>query len=290
EVAKTATADYGAASLAGQSGNVAGFPTPQSQTELAYIDIIEGALAWRLWGSLGWQDIKQRYRRSKIGPFWVTISMGMMIGGMGFLYADLFHTDVHSYLPFLTVGMILWGLIGPLANENCTAFIDGEGIIKQVKLPLSVHVYRVIWRNLIIFGHNFVIFIPVAVIFKIWPGWSILMAIPALLLVCINGVWVGLLWGVISARFRDVPQIIGSLMQIVFFMTPIMWFPSALAGHQWLLKANPFYVFVAMVRQPLLGGGASIHLWPWALAVTASGWALAFLLYRRCRWRIAYWL
>lgn len=265
-------------------------PVPLSHTRLAALDIIEGALAWRLWGSLGWQDIRQRYRRSKIGPFWVTLSMGVMIGGMGFLYADLFHTDVHTYLPYLTVGLIFWGLIGPLVTENCNAFIDGEGIIKHVKLPLSLHVYRVVWRNLIILGHNFLIWILVALVFKVWPGWGGLLAIPGLLIICINGVSAGLLWGVISARFRDVPQIVGSVMQIAFFMTPIMWQPSAVSGHQLFLKLNPFSYFVDLVRQPLLDGESNIESWKWALTITAVGWIVAFLMYRRCRWRIAYWL
>lgn len=291
---QTASADDNASSATGlgtPSSAAECSSVPISQTKLAVIDILEGALSWRLWGSLGWQDIRQRYRRSKIGPFWVTLSMGVMIAGMGVLYADLFHTDVQTYLPYLTVGFIVWGLIGPLVTENCNAFIDGEGIIKQVKLPLSLHVYRVVWRNLIIFAHNFVIFILVAMLFKIWPSWSSLMAIPGLLLICLNGVWIGLLWGPISARFRDVPQTIASVMQIAFFMTPIMWQPSAVPGREWFLAINPFYYFVSLFRDPLLGNEtASIHLWGWAFAITVFGWIITFFMYRRCRWRIAYWL
>lgn len=274
-----------------QPADAAGMLATPSQTRLVVLDIVEGALAWRLWGSLGWQDIRQRYRRSKIGPFWVTLSMGIMIASMGVLYADLFHTDIHTYLPYLTVGFLVWGLISPLVIENCNAFIDGEGIIKQVKLPLSLHVFRVVWRNLIIFGHNFVIFILVSVLFEVRPSWSSLMAIPALLLICLNGVWIGLLWGPISARFRDVPQTIASVMQIAFFMTPIMWQPSAVPGRAWVLEFNPFYYFVTLVRGPLLGGEAEgVHLWRWALVITALGWIITFFMYRRCRWRIAYWL
>lgn len=290
EVTQAGSTDASVMLAAAASRKAARHQTPLSQTRLAAIDIVDGALAWRLWSSLGWQDIKKRYRRSKIGPFWVTISMGVMIAGMGVLYADLFHTDVHSYLPYLTVGMIVWGLIGPLVNENCNAFIDGEGIIKQVRLPLSLHVYRVVWRNLIIFAHNFVIFVLVAVLFRIWPGWAGLLVIPGLLMICINGVWVGLLWGIISARFRDVPQIVGSMMQIVFFMTPIMWYPSAVAGREWFLKINPFYYFMELVREPLLGSDSNIHLWRSAALITVCGWSLAFLMYRVYRRRIAYWL
>lgn len=266
------------------------FPVLPSQTRLAAVDILEGALAWKLWGSLGWQDIRQRYRRSTIGPFWVTLSMGVMIAGMGFLFADLFHTKIHSYLPFLTIGMIVWNMISPVVNEGCTAFIDGESIIKQVKLPISLHAYRAVWRNLIIFGHNFVVFIVVAVVFRIWPNWSSLLAVPGLLIICVNGVWVGLLWGTISARFRDVPQIVASVMQIAFFMTPIMWQVSSVSGPKWFLKINPFFYFVELVRQPLLGEGATIQLWLWALVITLCGWIVTFLVYRRYRWRIAYWL
>lgn len=265
-------------------------PVPVSQEMLALRDIWEGARAWRLWMLLGWQDIRQRYRRSKIGPFWVTVSMGAMIGGMAFLYAGLFHTDVQEYLPALTLGFIIWGLIGTTVTENCRAFIDGESIIKQVRLPLSLHVYRVIWRNLIIFGHNVVIYIIVAVVFGIWPGWTGLFALPGLALICLNGVWVGILLGVLSARFRDVPQIIASVIQIAFFLTPIIWQPQSLPDRQWILEFNPFYYFVELARQPLLGQGSSMHIWGGALATTACGSLLAFLLYSRCRRRIAYWL
>jgi ABC-type polysaccharide/polyol phosphate export permease len=239
---------------------------------------------------LGSQDIRQRYRRSKIGPFWVTLSMGAMIGGMAFLFAGLFHTDVHVYLPTLTLGLIIWGLIGSILTEGCRAFIDAQSVIKQVQLPLSLHVYRLVWRNLIIFAHNFAIFIIVAVFFRIWPGWTGLLAVPGLALICFNGIWVGVLLGVVSARFRDVPQIIGSVVQIAFFLTPIMWQPESLTDHRWILKVNPFYYFVELVRWPLLGQAAGMHVWAGALATTACGSLLAFLLYSRCRRRIAYWL
>jgi ABC-2 type transport system permease protein/lipopolysaccharide transport system permease protein len=114
--------------------------------------------------------------------------------------------------------------------------------------------------------------------------------VPGLALVCFNGIWVGILLGVVSARFRDVPQIIGSVVQIAFFLTPIIWQPQSLTGHQWILKVNPFYYFVELIRWPLLGAEAGMHVWAGALATTVCGSLLAFLLYSRCRRRIAYWL
>ena len=264
-------------------------PVP-SQTALAFLDIVAGARAPNLWRVLGWQDIRQRYRRSKLGPFWLTISTGVLVGSLGVLYAALFKVEVANYLPFVAVGFLVWGLVSGLINDGCAAFIGAGTIIKQVELPLSVHVYRVVWRNLIIFAHNAVIFVIVAVVFSIWPGWTGLLAVPGLVLLCLNGVWIGLLLGLVSARFRDVPQIAASVTQVAFFLTPIIWKPELLPDRAMVLDLNPFFHFVEVVRAPLLGHAPEIASWLATLGITLGGGLVTFVMYRRYRWRIAYWV
>ena len=265
-------------------------PLPPSQTALALRDVAEGARAFRLWGMLGWQDVRQRYRRSTLGPFWLTISMGALVGGLGVLYAGLFRMDVADYLPFVAAGLILWGLISGLITEGSAAFIGAEGIIKQVNLPLSVHVYRVVWRNFIVFAHNVVIYVAAAVFFSIQPGWTGLLVLPGLALLCLNGVWVGLLLGLISARFRDVPQIAASIVQVAFFLTPIIWKPELLPERAFILDLNPFFHLLELVRAPLLGQAPGLVSWLAASGITLGGWLVTLVMYRRYRWRIAYWV
>ena len=118
-------------------------PTP-SRASQAVVDIVGGMRDYHLWGLLAWQDIRQRYRRSTIGPFWLTISMGALVGGLGMLYAGLFRLQIADYLPFVAAGFVLWGFVSGVINEGCTAFIDAAAIIKQMRLPLSVHVFRVV--------------------------------------------------------------------------------------------------------------------------------------------------
>ena len=264
-------------------------PLPPSQTALALQDVVEGACAFRLWGMLGWQDVRQRYRRSTLGPFWLTISMGALVGGLGVLYAGLFRMDVADYLPFVAAGLIIWGLLSGLITEGCAAFIGAEGIIKQVNLPLSVHVYRVVWRNLIVFAHNVAIYVAAAVIFSIQPGWTGLLVLPGLALLCLNGVWMGLLFGLVSARFRDVPQIVASVVQVAFFLTPIIWKPELLPDRAFVLELNPFFHLVELVRAPSLGQAPGLVSWFAAVGITLGGWLVTLLMYRRYRWRIAYW-
>ena len=265
-------------------------PPPPSETVLALRDIAEGARAFRLWGSLGWLDIRQRYRRSTLGPFWLTISMGALVGGLGMLYAGLFRMDVADYLPFVAAGLILWGLISGLITEGCEAFIRAEDLIKQVNTPLSVHVYRVVWRNVIVFAHNVVIYVAAAVWFSIQPGWAGLLILPGLALLCLNGVWMGLLLGLVSARFRDVPQIAASVVQLAFFLTPIIWKPELLPERAFILNLNPFFHLLELVRAPALGQAPGLVSWLAVAGITLGGWLVTLLMHRRYRWRIAYWV
>src|SRR5580704_7618791 len=134
------------------------------------LDVYRGFRAAPLWLLLGWSDIRLRYRRSVLGPFWITISMAVLIIVLGFVYSKIFHTDIRTYLPYLALGFIVWGFITSSTNESCGAFGDSERIIKQVGIPLSVFVFRVIWRNFIVFLHTIILVIPIWLIFRIAPN------------------------------------------------------------------------------------------------------------------------
>ena len=265
-------------------------PVRRSQTALAVLDIVNGGRAAHLWGMLGWQDIRRRYRRSLLGPFWLTISMGLLVAALGTLYGSLLRVEIAEYVPHLALGFIVWSMISGLVTESCTAFTEAESIIKQTDLPLSVHVYRMVWRNAIILIHNAAIFVVVAFVFSIWPGWTGLLALPGIALLCLSGAWVGLLLGTVCARFRDVPPIVTSVMRIAFFVTPIIWMPKLVPGRAALMEFNPFFHYVELVRAPLLGNAPGLVSWLAVSGITIGGWIATFLLLRRFRSRIAYWI
>ena len=268
-------------------------PRVSSQTSLALLDIVEGARARYLWGMLGWQDIRRRYRRSVLGPFWLTISMGVLVAALGTLYGALLRVEAAEYVPYLALGFIVWTLISGMITDGCSVFVSAESVIKQTNVPLSVHVYRMVWRHFLILLHNSAIFIVVLVLFSIRPGWTALLALPGMILLCLNGIWVGLLLGIVSARFRDVPPIVSSLVRIAFFVTPIIWMPELMPSRATMLALvldlNPFFHFVELVRAPLLGQAAA-GSWIAAAGMTLGGWVVTFALFRHYRRRIAYWV
>lgn len=256
----------------------------------AFADLKAGLSLWRLWMLLGWNDILQKYRRSLLGPFWMTASMATMVIALGFLYAELFKTPIDDFLPFLCVGLLVWGYISSFLVEGGGLFTGSESYIKQVSLPYSVYVFRSSWSKLIIFAHNFIIYLGVLLYFQIWPGAAALLAIPGLLLLTINGALLSLLIGMVSSRFRDIPQLVGSVVQIVFFITPIMWKPELLQHRSYIATFNPFFQMMELVRAPLLGSIPSLETYISVLAITVVNFVVVGVFFVRFRSRIAYWV
>ena len=253
-------------------------------------DLARGARMTTLWGRLGWQDVRRRYRRTALGPWWITISTGLTVALLATLYGGLFRLPVEGHLPHVAAGLVVWVLLSGLVTEGCAVFVQARGIVLHINLPLSLHVYRMVWRNLLASSHNAALLPVVALGCGVWPGSTGLLAVPGLVAVCVNGAWLALVCGTLTARFRDVPIIVGSVMRVAFLATPIIWTPALLPGRAWVLEFNPFHHLLEVVRAPLLGEVPAPGSWVAVGTMTVAGWAGALALYVRCRGRIAYWL
>lgn len=269
--------------------NVSRIPAPNPALA-AWGDLRDGVSQSWMWTSLAIQDIRLRYRGSVLGPFWLTLSSIIMVAAMGVIYARLFNMPPATYLPYLALGIIIWQFVSSLFSDGCQAFLAAESIIQQVPVPFSIHAYRVVFRNLIIFAHNAVI-VPIGfVLFQLPITWRVLEVIPGLALVVINGVWVALLLGMISARFRDIPPIVLNILQVMFFVTPIIWPISALGDLRWMAELNPAFAAIDVIRAPLLGVPTAPFSWSLLIATTLIGCLGTFVFFTRFRTRIVYWI
>jgi lipopolysaccharide transport system permease protein len=267
-----------------------GDPSFAMRNRLAVRDIRQGARLLLLAWTLGWLDIRLRYRGSMLGPLWLTLSTGIMVGALGYLYAGIFHTDIHSYLPFLALSLVLWAFLNSSVSESCTAFTESEGIVRAVRMPFFLFAMRMLIRNVLVLAHNILVIAVVYVVFQVWPGWHALLATPGLLLWGIDCLALVLLLGTFCARFRDILPIVASVMQIAFFITPILWKPEQLGRAQALLPFNPFFDLLEIVRAPLLGMLPGTDIWLGAGLYSLVLWGLAWSLFTRARGRIAFWI
>ena len=165
-------------------------------------------------------------------------------------------------------------------------------MIKQLPIPLFVHILRVLWRNLLILAHNILILPLVLLVVGKGIGLEALLAILGLLLVALCLSWLAFLFAMLCARYRDLAQIVASVLQVAFYVTPIIWMPSVLLDRMGatFLKFNPFYHLLDVIRAPLLGVVPSLTSWLVVLVVAIVGWGFTLLVFSRLRHRVAYWL
>jgi ABC-type polysaccharide/polyol phosphate export permease len=246
---------------------------------------------WRLWMHLGLNDIAKQYRRSFLGPVWITLNTGIFIVAFSLIGAQLFKQDVNAYLAYFATGYIFFTFFSAVVTEGCAAFTGAESYLKQGSVPKLTFVMRVIVRDLVMLGHNAIIIVGAL----LWLGSIGQVRLGSLLFglaMCIVAAFfiIGIL-GTVAARFRDIPMMVTSAMQVLFFLTPVMWRPEQLTERgKWLVVLNPFAIFLDLVRKPLLGQATSLQTVVSAAIVIAILAAIFVPLFLVARRKIVYWL
>jgi ABC-type polysaccharide/polyol phosphate export permease len=244
-----------------------------------------------IWGRLGWREIKRRYRRTVFGPFWTTLSLAIFVVTLGLVWASLWNQDPKAYLPFLTSGVLCWTFFSTICIEGCTGVVGYEGLIKQLRVSYTLLACIIVWRNLIVFAHNFCIYLLVLAYSGVAPSWQMLLIVPGLFALCLNGLWIAMLLGAVCARYRDVQQLVASLLQISMFLTPILWSVDQLKGRAAIIAAfNPLYHLIVVARDPMLGKMPDALDWYVVGLITVFGWLLTIYVISKFRHRIVYWL
>ena len=269
----------------------ANFTAYESDLALAKADILNGLRNFRLWHYIALTEIRRRYRRTIIGPFWTTLSIGIFILAMSIVLSALWNTSTKDFLPYFSSGYICWMLMSNLILEGCYTFVGNDHYLKQLSLPYIIYACMTAWRNLMVFAHHLVIFTLVLLYCGHPLNFNLLFIVPGLLIIFFTGIWLCLLLGMLCARYRDVQQIITSLLQLAMFVTPIMWKPEQLGPKGLLItKINPLYHYLSIVRLPLLGQMPTIENWLVTISLTCLLVLFTFSLFTKKYRTLIYWL
>ncbi|MEM7670288.1 MAG: ABC transporter permease [Pseudomonadota bacterium] len=236
------------------------------------------------------QDIRLRYQRSVLGPFWISLSLGALVLGIGFLYAEIFNTPWAEYCFFLASGLIAWTYISGVISDSASAVMEGSAHLRAVKISLPILAARVVYRNLIILAHNLVIGVIVVYVTGHSLNAALIWIVPGIALLTLFGLAVGLVIAPFCARYRDLPELIRNLVLMLFFLTPIFW-PESQAGRRTLfIDGNPFNSLVNMVRDPLMGEWIATRDWALAGLFVLALCLLALPALAYSRSRVLNWL
>jgi lipopolysaccharide transport system permease protein len=264
--------------------------TLSNAVQEGFLEIKSALLGHERWLYMAIQDIKLRYRRSILGPWWVTISTGFMVIILGFLWSHIFGSDIGNYLPFFAVGFVIWGWMSGQILDAAGGFASFQGIIKHMRLPFPIFTLRCNVRQLIILAHNTVVIALVLLFIGKGLSWMNLIAIPSLILIQLNLTLLSIVITIFCSRYQDMAQVVNVGTQIIFFFTPILWQVETLKNQTYLAEMNPVFHWIEMIRAPLLGHLPSLSNFVWSLASLVVLSLLATYYLGRYRSRIAYWL
>jgi hypothetical protein len=145
--------------------------------ERALADLRDGLSQWRLALALARLDLRNRYRGSVLGPLWMSLSTLIMLIGLGLLYGTLFKLELANYLPHLAVSLIIWQWMSTCITEACITLIGAEGVIRQMRLPYTLHALRIAFRNSLVAAHSLPIILLVFLVFGRVPGPEAFLAV-----------------------------------------------------------------------------------------------------------------
>lgn len=250
--------------------------------------ILEAFRQWRIWWWLARRDIRSRYRGSVLGPLWLVVNLGILVGGLSIVYGTVFNQPLRTFIPYLTAGFIAWWFISASITECCSAFISNSTLIRNQPLPIAIYVLQSIARNAIILATNLAVFLFVALLCGLRPSSANLLVSPALILVGALLFSTGLCLAIICSRFRDIPHLVTNLLQVAMLLTPIMFLRSMLGPRAVFADFNPFFHMVDAIRGPLLGNFPSMQTWTFLVLANLLAAAVAAWLMRRAGHRVAY--
>ena len=236
-------------------------------------------------------EIRKKYKRSLLGPFWITLSLLFFIVILSFVVGIFLGSGSKSNLAYISVGIVAWHYISVSINESTTLFIESESLMKQINLPLYVYFLKIVFKNTIIFFHNALLIPFLFLYLKISVNITSLFSFVGLLLIAVNLLWICAVASIISVRFRDFPPIIGSLLQAFFYLTPIMWtFTQLDKIKSILVQVNPFYHMIEVVRAPLIDGIFPFLSAAILVILALFGNIFAYFIVNKYKFKIIYWL
>ena len=253
-------------------------------------EFVRDGREWRLWSKFAWHDLLSRYRRSWVGPLWLMLTASVFIVALSVVYSSLFRMPIVDYVPFVAIGVACWGYISAVTSEGVSVFVEAEMYIRNVRGRFFIYVFRVVWRNTLVFLHYLVVALIVIISFGKFSPALLPLALLGICLMLMQGLWIVPLFGLVGTRFRDLQPIVANCLTVAFLVTPIFWFPSMLGTRRWIADLNPLSDLIAIVREPLLGSVPPLGNYFIVAAVTMVGSCVAISFYARFRMRIVYWL
>lgn len=233
---------------------------------------------FNIWRYLSSSDIKNRFRRSKLGILWPILQQLAFSLGAGIIWAAVFHLKPEDFIPFLTLGFAIWGFIAASTTEGCSAFVIAHGYLKQLPLPQSIFILRTLLTQFIFLSIGLTTALVVLLYFGKLTLIGLILGIPGIFILILYGYGAIGSLAYLGLRYRDLQHGLTGIFSLLFVVTPVIYPADVLIkrGLAVAIYGNPFASLIEVVRFPILNGELAdpIHY------IVSSSFALVLVLLR----------
>ena len=259
--------------------------------EIFYKDYFNALKNYKVWQLLGWLDIFKRYRRSKLGQLWIVISTFVVVGSMSFIFSNLFNSNYFIFLVYLINNLCLWNFFKETIEDSSLIFIDNKSFLFNQKWNHLVMIFRLLARNVIIFAHNLILIIPINIFFnENITLIGLLTFIFHFILILPFFISLSLIIAIVSTRFRDFRVLITNIMQLIFFLTPVIYQKISFEKYNWIFDFNIFAILLEFITNPLNNINTSLQLYFIIMVINIIITYVSSLIYEKKYKRINYWI
>ncbi|HUY35233.1 MAG TPA: ABC transporter permease [Pirellulales bacterium] len=248
------------------------------------------------WMSLVRMDLRTRYRRSVLGLGWSLLNPIAMTAVLCTVFHNLFKMDIEEYAPFLLSGLTLWNFLQASITQGCDCFYTAETYIRQYPTPLAIHPLRTVLGAAFHFSLSMCVVLVLTWCFQGFGNLPVLYSlVPSLILLFVLGWSLAILTGLAGVFFPDMKHLLEIVLQIVYYISPIMYKAEMLSsgdrGLGWLAEYNPVTWLMALIREPILYGRCpSSSVYGVSLAIVCGVAGLATLALVRLQRRLIFYL
>jgi ABC-type polysaccharide/polyol phosphate export permease len=245
--------------------------------------------AIRIAAALAWSDMRHRYVRSLLGPFWMSIQMAIMVAVLGSVIGHFSNTSALTRLPMLALSLTAWTFLNGVILDATTALQGASSLIKDRALSPIIFLLQSCFRQALFALHN--ASVPLLLWLMLTPMHvtGIIEAIPGLVVFIVCTFGLSLVLGALATRYRDIKPIIESSLTLAFLSSPIVWTPEMIDRGSTFMRLNPLTHLFAIWREPMATGQVPTTSVGYVLACLAALTLAGIVTFRHLR-KAAFWI
>lgn len=228
------------------------------------------------------REIKRRYVRSYLGMVWSILNPLLHMIVMSLIFSYMFRRSIENFPLYYLTGSIFWSFFNDATMQSMSCLVDNKTLLLKAKLSKNTFVLSRVYTALVNFGLSCIAYVLILLFFRIRPSWTMVVIIPALLLMLFFAMGIGYILSILYVFFADIKYLYGVIMTFWMYMSAIFYPVERLPdGLQQIISYNPVYLAIYITREGVVYGRWPLYTaWIKLLIAAAVSFLIGYFVFR----------